>query len=292
MTGIMWGILAGVSFGCFQLANRRANQLVDAFRVTFGVVVVGATALGVIVVTSQDLTAARSGPARAYLLFAAAGVVHFIGGWTCLALSQQRIGAATTGAVVAATPLVASLLASLVLDERLTVVTWLGVVLVTAGVAMLSLRGDHVSARRVTVPWFALGAAASWGTSPLFIRWGLELLPMPLVGVFVGLSAAALVYLGAFLVSGRLRAGPPTGAALGWIVTAGSIVAFAIAAQWLAVALAPIAVAYALMQLSSPVVVVAAPIVIGGVFERLTVRLVLAVAAIGAGSVMVVLTGS
>lgn len=293
MNGIAWAIVAGISFGLFQAVNRRANQVVDAFRTTFGLVVVGAVGVGAVALISQDLAAARSAPLASYLYFAAAGVVHFFVGWTLLALSQQRIGASRTGAVLASTPLIASVLAALVLDEALGAITWLGVLLVTAGVALLSLRGGIPGVAQ-TVPWFALAAAASWATSPLFIRKGLEGLGAPLVGVAVGLLAAAVSYAIFFAVRGQITQ-DPTGlanrAVRSWIVIAGVVVAAAIAAQWTAFDLAPIGVGYALMQLAAPVVIVAAPLIVGGEMERVTPVLILAVTAIVSGSVIVAITG-
>ena len=294
MSGIAWAILAGLSFGVFQAVNRRANQVIDAFRTTFGVVVVGAVGVALVTVLTQDLNAAVSAPLRSYLFFAAAGIVHFFVGWTLLALSQQRIGAARTGAVLASTPLIASVGAALFLDEELGTATWMGVFLVTAGVALLSLRGGGVGGVTQRVPWFALAAATSWATSPLFIRQGLEGLRVPLVGVTVGLVGAALAYAVFFAVR-RHDSADPTG--LGnakvrwWIVSAGTVVALAITAQWTAFDLAPIGVGYALMQLSAPVVIVVAPLLIGGEMERITLRLMLAVSAILAGSIIVALTG-
>lgn len=294
MSGILAAAIAGVSFGLFQSVNRRANQLVDGFRSTFGVVVVGAVGLAVVVVLTQDLAAAGRAPLSAYAFFAAAGVIHFFFGWTLLAFSQQRIGAASTGAVLATTPLMASLLAALALGEALPAVTWAGVVLVTAGVALLSLRNRNVGAIRQTVPWFALGAALSWSASPLFIRWGLEGLGVPLVGVLVGLSAAALAFAVFFAVRRQLRI-DPTGLAKAptrwWIMLAGVIVAIAITAQWTAFDLIPIGVGYAVMQITPPVVIFTAPFIVGGEMERLTPTLLIALAAILSGSAIVALTG-
>lgn len=294
MNGIVWAVMAGVSFGLFQSVNRRANQLVDGFRSTFGVVVVGALGLAVVVAVTQDLEAALGAPVAAFAFFAAAGVIHFFAGWTLLAFSQQRIGAARTGAVLAATPLMASILAAVILDEALHPVTWVGVALVTGGVALLSLRNRTSGLVRQSVPWHALGAAMSWSASPLFIRWGLERLRVPLVGVLVGLIAAAVAF-AVFFVVRRQIGFDPTGLgsmpARMWVVIAGTIVAIAITAQWTAFDLIPIGVGYAVMQITPPVVIVSAPLIVGGEMERPTPTLLVAVAAILGGSAIVALTG-
>ena len=182
--------------------------------------------------------------------FAAAGLIHFFVGWTFLTLEQQRLGAARTGGMVGTAPLFGTALAALVLGELIRPLGLVGVVLVVAGVALLSLGRSPLIPGEGLSPWgvtFGLGAAVCWGTSPIFIRWGLEGLPYPLVGVTVGLMATALAY---GTVLGILRPGRMIPAANRRIlVLAGSVVAVAIAALWMALSLAPVAVVLALAQL-------------------------------------------
>ena len=178
MGGAAWALFAGVSFGIFQAVNRRANQLIDPYRTTFGLLLVAVVGLSIISVATQDLTLIPSAPMYAFVAFGAAGVIHFFFGWTFLSLSQQRIGAANTGVVTAATPLIGSLLAALVLDEALGAIALAAIFLVSVGVILIARRTGG-SGQQLTFPWFALAASLSWGTSPLFIRWGLEGLSSP-----------------------------------------------------------------------------------------------------------------
>ncbi|MGB5432717.1 MAG: DMT family transporter, partial [Acidimicrobiia bacterium] len=194
MGGAAWALFAGVSFGVFQAVNRRVNQLIDPYRTTFALLLVAVVGLGVFSVGTQDLSLLASAPVYAFIAFGAAGVIHFFFGWTFLSLSQQRIGAANTGVVTAATPLLGSLLAALVLDEALGAVVLIAIALVSAGVILIARRTSDGSGRRLTYPWFALGASLSWGSSPLFIRWGLDGLASPVIGVTIGLAAAAALY--------------------------------------------------------------------------------------------------
>lgn len=289
MSGVAFAITAGVGFGLFQAVNRRANQGIDAYRSTFGLLLVGTVALAIVSLASQDLGLLTSAPVSSLLFFAAAGIVHFFFGWTFLSLSQQQVGAARTGATAAAAPLVASLLAAFLLDEGLTIIIGLGVVLVVTGLAILSLRGMARTVGDRHIPWFGLGAAASWGTSPLFIRWGLEGLPAPLLGVTVGLASAMLAYAVALTVTARWGGGSIPTANIGWMVLAGVLVAIAIASQWTSYDLITIAVAITLMQLSAPVVIVSAPFIIGTEMEHISTPLVVGTALIMSGSVLVIL---
>ncbi len=288
----MAAVAAGIGFGIFQAVNRRANQLIDAYRGTFRLLLAAVLILAVVAVTTQDLGPVGSAPVWAFAAFAAAGIVHFFFGWTFLGLSQQRIGASRTGVAIAATPLIGSVMAALVLHEPLPPLTALGVLAVVIGVALIATRADPEGLHQTQVPWFALGSAMSWGSSPLFIRWGLSGLPIPLVGVTVGLAAATALY-ALVLALGLPRVGgvDPRGAG-GWIALGAVIVGASIASQWIAYDLIEISVAITLMQLATPVVVFVAPVVVGTEMEHLTWRLIAGMVAVVGGSVLVVLTGA
>lgn len=290
MNGIAAALAAGTLFGVFQTMNRRSNQLLDAYRATFLTLLVGLVVLGAWVAVTEDLTVLAEAPWTAHAAFAAAGIVHFVIGWTLLGLSQQRVGAARTSAVVAAQPLFATFLAALALAEPLTVAMVAGVLVVTAGLVALSTTPGTAPGSAGT-PWLGLGAALALGASPLLIRAGLDRLPAPLVGVSVALLAAALVYGAALLLTRRRRDGTVPGGALRWLLGAGIAVAAAIALQWTAYDLITIAVAVTLLQVATPVVLIAAPVVVGTPAERITPMLVLGAAAVIVGSTVVLLAG-
>ena len=287
MGGAAWALFAGVSFGIFQAVNRRANQLIDPYRTTFALLLVAVVGLSIISVATQDLTLIPSAPAYAFVAFGAAGVIHFFFGWTFLSLSQQRIGAANTGVVTAATPLIGSLLAVLVLDEGLGAIALVAIFLVSVGVILIARRTSG-SGQQLTFPWFALAASLSWGTSPLFIRWGLEGLSSPVIGVTIGLAAAAALY-AVGLASGRAptTSGTPPEVRR-WILIGGILVAAAIAAQWTALDLVEVNVVVTLQQVATPVVVLVAPFIVGTAIERWTWRLILGMVCVIAGSTMVI----
>lgn len=287
MGGATWALFAGVSFGIFQAVNRRANQLIDPYRTTFALLLVAVVALSIISVATQDLTLIPSTPVYAFVAFGAAGVIHFFFGWTFLSLSQQRIGAANTGVVTAATPLIGSLLAALVLDETLGAIALGAIFLVSVGVILIARRTSG-SGQQLAFPWFALAASLSWGTSPLFIRWGLEGLSSPVIGVTIGLAAATALY-AVGLASGRAptTSGTPPEVRR-WILIGGILVAVAIAAQWTALDLVEVNVVVTLQQVATPVVVLVAPFIVGTAIERWTWRLILGMVCVIAGSTMVI----
>jgi hypothetical protein len=72
MGGAAWALFAGVSFGVFQAANRRANQLIDPYRTAFALLLVAVVGLGIFSAATQDLALLSSAPAVAILSFGAA----------------------------------------------------------------------------------------------------------------------------------------------------------------------------------------------------------------------------
>jgi drug/metabolite transporter (DMT)-like permease len=291
MGGAAWALVAGVCFGIFQAVNRRANQLIDPYRATFALLVIAVVGLGIIAAVTQDLALLSSAPMSAFFAFGAAGIIHFFLGWTFLGLSQQRIGAANTGVVLAATPLIGSLLAALLLDEPLGPVALVAIALVTAGVMLIARRAGGGGEHGLTYPWFGLAAALSWGTSPLFIRWGLKGLASPLIGVTIGLAGAAALY-AIVLASGRAPITSETPRDVRrWILIGGILVAVAIAAQWTALDLVEVNIVLTLQQVTTPVVVIVAPFIVGAAVERWTWRLILGMVAVIAGSTLVIWAG-
>ena len=287
VSGAAWALVAGVSFGIFQAVNRRANQLVDAYRTTFALLVVAVVGLGAVAVATEDLSLLGSAPIASFVGFAMAGIIHFFLGWTFLAVSQQRIGAANTGALIAATPLIGSLLAAIVLGEPLSPLTLLAIALVTGGVVLIARRMGGTG-ERLVYPWFALAAALTWGTSPLFIRWGLEGLPSPIIGVTVGLLAAASLYALVLAVGAAPTSSDMPREALSWILIGGVLVAGAIAAQWTALDLTEVSTVVTLQQMATPVVVLVAPFIVGTDAEKWTWRLISGMVAVLAGSTLMI----
>jgi drug/metabolite transporter (DMT)-like permease len=138
MTGIWWAVLSGLGFGLFQTFNRRAGRGMDAYRATFILLLVSAVLLTVASLATENLTLLSAAPLSAVVNFGLAGLIHFFAGWTLLSVSQKKVGAARTGALVGSTPLFASAIAALTLGEVLRLPTLLGIVLVVAGVYLVS----------------------------------------------------------------------------------------------------------------------------------------------------------
>lgn len=189
MSGAAWALVAAVAFGVTQIFNRKANQLVDAFRTAFGMLLVTEVILIIRLVITGEVALVADAPVSSVLYFAGSTLIHYVGGWTLIALSQQQIGVARSQALVGAAPVVGAVLAAFILDETLTVPVVVGVLIAVAGVWMVSMSAaTDVKGVPWSNPWYALTAAALWGISPQLIRLGLQGLDSPLVGVTVGLA--------------------------------------------------------------------------------------------------------
>ena len=138
MTGVLWAIVAGLGFGVFQSFNRRAGRSIDSYLSTFMLLVVSSIVLVVVSLLTEDLSPLREASLMAYVNFGLAGFVHFFLGWTFLTLSQKRVGAARTGALIGTAPLFAFAVGLVFFEEVLSLPVIIGVFLVMGGVYLVS----------------------------------------------------------------------------------------------------------------------------------------------------------
>lgn len=292
MTGVLWAMVAGIGFGFFQSFNRRAGRSFDAYIATFLLLLISAVILAIASVATEDLTLLQTTPLVALVNFGLAGFIHFFIGWTFLTISQNRIGAARTGALVGATPLFATIVAVLAFGEFLRLPVLLGVATVVIGVYLVSNSGKKES-KAVDTTWrdsmYGLGTAVCFAISPIFIRGGLEDLPSPLLGVTVGMGVSSIAY-GIVLLfqRGRVRQGPVSRDAMFFQIMAGIFVGVSTWVRWIALDTAPVAVVLALGRLNVPIVILLSLLLVGQTQERVTARIWLGATFIVAGSLVLI----
>ncbi len=280
MSGALWALAAGVGFGFFQSINREAVRGMDVYIATFVQLVVSSVVLIAIALLTEDVRLLLNAPGFVLLNFAIAGFLHFLVGWTFLNASQKRIGAARTSPLIGTTPLFAAIIAAVALREFPTWLELTGIGIIVLGVYLVSAPSESStsgenSAKRFSVSlrdsWLALAAAFCWSLSPIFIRYGLQGLDSPLLGVTVGVTASALAY-GVVLLwqSERWRGDPVTNQAWTYKLVAGLLVGLSTWMRWVALDLAPVAVVLALTMISTPLVILLAPFISGKHLERVT----------------------
>jgi drug/metabolite transporter (DMT)-like permease len=277
VTGALWAAASGIGFGLFQSLNRRAlRDIEDPFVSTFVQLAVAAAVLGAVCVASGEASGLSDAPLDAVAAFAASGIVHFLLGWTFLNLSQKRIGAARTSPLLTFAPLFGLPVAAVWVGDEPQAAELVAIVPMVAG-AWLVAGGGRV---RITDSVFGLGCALMWAISPVFAVHGFDGIPSPLLGVSIGLVAAAVAYAVALAVRGS-GLGAISRGALSLKLVAALLVAFATWWRWIALEDAPVGVVLALGLLSVPVVLFLAPLVVGAHLEQVTAR-------IWAGSLLVV----
>jgi drug/metabolite transporter (DMT)-like permease len=107
-------------------------------------------------------------------------------------LGIQRIGVARAAPIKGSAPLFAAILAVLILGERPEWYHLGGVLLVVAGIALVSSGRTEGGWRRIDALW-PIAAAMCGATGAVFWRKGLPAFPDPVAGAFVGLLAAFVI---------------------------------------------------------------------------------------------------
>ena len=285
MTGALVAAASGIGFGLFQSLNVRAVRGMDPYASTFLQICVAAVALGAVAVATGGVGDLAHAPAWALVDFAAAGVLHFIAGWTFLNLSQKRIGAQRTSPLLVTVPLFGIAIAAVTVGQLPAAVELPAIALMIAGAYVVASRGARIRLAHVVDALPAFACAFCWALSPVLTLRGLEGLDDPLLGLTLGLVVSVVGYLLAFAVARRdLGLSAAGREALLIKLLAGLLVGLSTWGRWAALDGTAVAVVLALNLLSVPVVLVAAPLVSGRHLEPVEPR-------VWAGAVLVV-TGS
>ncbi len=291
MNGAVVAAASGVGFGLFQTLNIRAVRGMDPFASTFVQIAVAAVALLVASVVSGGLAQLSDAPASALLYFAAAGLLHFIAGWTLLNISQKRIGAARTSPLLTTVPLFGIAIAALTVGQLPEAVELPAIALMVTGAYVVVSRGAGGRPTRFADALPALACALCWALSPALTVRGLDRLDDPLVGLTLGLCVSVVGYLLAFAAwrrgIGLLTAGR---SALAIKLLAGVLVGLSTWGRWAALDGTTVAVVLALNLLSIPVVLLASPLMAGRHAEHVTPRVWTGAALVVAGSLLLIVT--
>ncbi|HZN89948.1 MAG TPA: DMT family transporter [Thermoleophilaceae bacterium] len=273
MNGVLWATASGVGFGVFQSVNRWAIRgIEDPYVSTFIQLAVATTTLVAASLVSEDLSQLADASTEAIVLFAIAGIVHFVLGWVLLNVSQARIGASRTAPLITLTPLFGVLLAVVTLGELPSAAVLVAIVPIMAGAWILASRGGgDFAIERDSV--FAFATAFMWALSAVLTVDALEGLDSPLLGVTLGLLAATIT-LGGMLVArdslGAIRMIARDTLTLKLI--AALVVAFATWFRLLALGDTDVAVVLAVNLVAVPVTLLLAPLMVGRHLEQADVR--------------------
>ena len=111
-----------------------------------------------------------------------------------LYMSIDLIGASTATAIKNAAPVVSAVLGVLLFADPVSPLRWLAIFAIVAGVVLLTWQPGRAPRTWLNVGVLAaLGAALTYGIRPLFLKFGLEAVDLPLTAALVG-AIAALAY--------------------------------------------------------------------------------------------------
>jgi drug/metabolite transporter (DMT)-like permease len=282
VTAALCAVASGIGFGLFQSVNRRSLlDIEDPFVSTFLNVAIAALALVGVSLAADDVGRLLDAQWWALAAFAAAGVVHFLLGWTFLNLSQKRIGAARTSPLLTMSPVFALFVAALTVGQLPGPASLAVIAPMVLGAYLVS--GGRAARGADALP--GLACALMWAISPVFTLWGLDGLDSPLLGVTLGMVASAVAYGLFLLVRGRRSA---SRAGLGLTTAAGVLIAFATWWRWLAIDGADVAVVLALALVSVPIVLFVSPLLVGRHLERVTREVWLGAALVVGGALALI----
>jgi drug/metabolite transporter (DMT)-like permease len=291
MSGVALAAASAIGFGVFQSLNVRAVRGLDPFVSTLLQVSVAAAVLVVASVISQDLGSLSDAPAWAVAYFAAAGLLHFLAGWTFLNLSQRRIGAARTSPLLTTTPLFGLVVAAVTVGQLPGPLGLAAVGLMVTGAAVVA-RTRGGAAVRPRDSAFGLLCAMCWALSPVLTVRGLRGLDSPLLGLTIGLVVSVAAYALAFVAwRGSLGLGGASGATVRLKLVAGTLVGLSTWGRWAALDDAQVGIVLALNLLSVPIVLVGAPLVAGGRVEHVTAAIWLGAGLVVGGSLVLIAAG-
>jgi drug/metabolite transporter (DMT)-like permease len=132
------GFIYGIYLITFRSLNKRANSPIGpVLEATFGSLVMIAV-LGVI--TDPNFSLTWQFPAHFWLM--AVAIISQVIGWLLIARALPRLASLETSIILLLQPLLTVFWSYLIFREVPSLVQWGGVVLVLAGVGLLSVRGS------------------------------------------------------------------------------------------------------------------------------------------------------
>lgn len=229
--------------------------------------------------------------------FAAAGIAGMFVARLLMFESIKTIGASLTSPVIASNILFATVFAVVLLGERLTAVHLSGIVLIVAGIGLISWEtaattGPDRSVRETgTTLALPVAAAVCIGIEPVFISIGLAAGTTILPGVAVMAGSATIGFTGYLLWSGSLRRIPLQTTSTAWYIAGGISTTIAFLAYFGALEVAPVVLVMPLLQLTPLIVVVLSALFLPRRLEHVSWRIGAAAIVVVVGAAVVSVSG-
>ena len=303
--GALLALVSAFSFAVNFILVRRgiADAGATAAQGAFITVLLGVPfGLVAVIVTGQLFNFGLISP-EGYLLFAAAGIVHFGIGRYCNYRGIAAIGAPRAATIQAIAVPYSVVMAMLLLDERPTILMYVGIALILGSPALMIDRGKRpapagaataspapaVEMRMVEGYTFSLLAAAAYGTSPILIRAAVEdATGVAAIGTFVAyVGASAMLLATLALPTQRHLMGTINLRYMRLFGGAGFAVFFAQLLRFFALAIADVSIVNPLMRMIGVFTLILSYLV-NRRLEQITLGVVLGVLVSFAGSALLV----
>jgi drug/metabolite transporter (DMT)-like permease len=220
MPGNLFALGSAVAFGANAIITRRGMLRVSSNYIATISVFTGCLFFLPINAMTGDLFGLGQLSWKAYLFWALSGVIHFALGRTWAYRSIQLLGSNRSNIVTGLSPGVTVALAMMILKERMTPLMGFGILLSLAGPLLIILKeqtvrqsqlassssGKEVDRHTLFVGMvYGIGAAIFWGSSAIFIKFGLEAGGSPVTGTLIAYVAAATVISPSVLLNDKQR---------------------------------------------------------------------------------------
>ena len=147
-TGLIWGVLAGVSYGVYTLFGRFAAPRFGSARTVLYSTIGSCVMLAIAVPMMSGPVVLPPSP-RAWLLLLVFGLLTIAVAHFLFFDALARVEASRASIATSIEPVVAAVLATLVLAQGLSPIGWLGIALVVAGVVGVGLTGNGADAPKL-----------------------------------------------------------------------------------------------------------------------------------------------
>jgi uncharacterized membrane protein len=215
----------------------------------------------------------------AFGYFALAGLVGTVGGRLFRFLAIDRVGASVSTALINLNPMIATILAILLLGERVTLPIVAGTLVIVVGTVLLSLSGRRMGFHPRLL-WLPILSASFFGTVSILRKLGLSGAG-PVIGTALNVTTAAVVVAAFMLATGQRQAMVTRGRPLAYFVAAGLMENTGVFLNIVALGMGTVSVVTPLYG-SSPIFVLLLSLLFLRGVETLTTRVV-------AGTLLIVL---
>ncbi|MGH7831607.1 MAG: EamA family transporter, partial [Candidatus Binatia bacterium] len=196
-TGISFALLAGILWGIGPLLLKRGMTYSNVSTATLIVQYVSVITLTLIAIAQGELFRFSELPATALWAFVGAGAVGASFGKIFYYKGIDKVGASKSTSVKNSSPILTTILAMVLLGEKLTLPVAIGVLLIVIGILVLTEvdSKDKKRPSRIGYFFYPLMAALCFGINPVFKKIGITAITLPVLGAFITQSTALLMML-------------------------------------------------------------------------------------------------